>query len=262
MARPLRTEFAGALYHITARGNERRDIFFTDDDRSQFLDTLEEVREIQLALYAFCQMTNHYHLLIETAEANLCRGMQQLNGVYATGQSTPPPRGHLLQVRYTVFLVQKETYLLELARYIVLNPVRARMVPVAGDWVWSSYRATVGLRTAPRFLTTDWLLSAFGGARDVARKAFACFVAAGIRQPSPWVQLKNQIYLGSEQFVEEMQGRIDAQQPLQEIPAKRDVPLPANSLITPIGLHPEIVGLRRRTTAVPTAWGRSRRISA
>ena len=101
MARPLRIEFAGALYHVTARGNERRDIFFTDDDRSQFLDTLEEVREIQLALHAFCQMTNHYHLLIETAEANLCRGMQQLNGVYATGQSTPPPRGHLLQVRYT-----------------------------------------------------------------------------------------------------------------------------------------------------------------
>jgi len=227
MARPLRIEFAGALYHVTARGNERRDIFFADDDRRQFLDTLGEVcTRFNWRCHAFCQMTNHYHLLVETAEANLSRGMRQLNGVYTQQVNRRHRRvGHLFQGRFTGILVQRETYLLELARYIVLNPVRARMVPAAGDWLWSSYRATVGLAPTPPFLTTDWLLSAFGGERDVARKSFAHFVADGRGQTNPWTQLKNQIYLGSEQFVEAMQGRISARQPLQEIPAKQKRPV-------------------------------------
>ncbi len=227
MARPLRIEFAGALYHVTARGNERRDIFFSDDDRSQFLDTLGEVcARFNWRCHAFCQMTNHYHLLIETPEANLSRGMRQLNGVYTQQVNRRHRRvGHLFQGRFTGILVQRETYLLELARYIVLNPVRARVVAAAGDWAWSSYRATAGLVHRPPFLTTDWLLSVFGDERDVARKAFERFVADGSGRPSPWAQLKNQIYLGSEEFVEQMQRRIDARQPLDEIPAKQKRPV-------------------------------------
>jgi putative transposase len=227
MARPLRIEFAGALYHVTARGNERRSIFFSDDDRSRFLDTLGEVcARFNWRCHAFCQMTNHYHLLVETPEANLSRGMRQLNGVYTQYINRRHRRvGHLFQGRFTGILVQKEIYLLELARYIVLNPVRARMVPAAGKWLWSSYRATVGLAHRPEFLTTDCLLSAFGKERDLARRAFERFVADGSGQPSPWTQLKNQIYLGSEEFVEEMQGRIDAQQPLDEIPAEQKRPV-------------------------------------
>jgi REP element-mobilizing transposase RayT len=228
MARPLRIEFAGALYHVTARGNERRDIFFSDDDRSRFLDTLGKVcARFDWRCHAFCQMTNHYHLLVETAQANLSRGMRQLNGVYSQQVNHRYRRvGHLFQGRFSGILVQKENYLLELSRYIVLNPVRARMVAASEDWLWSSYRATVGLAPKPAFLTTDWLLSAFGKERVAAREAFACFVADGHGRPSPWAQLKSQIYLGSEEFVERMQRRIDAEQPLEEIPARQKRPVP------------------------------------
>ncbi len=171
-------------------------------------------------------MTNHYHLLVETPEANLSRGMRQLNGVYTQYINRRHRRvGHLFQGRFSGILVQKETYLLELARYIVLNPVRARMVPAAGEWPWSSYRPTVGLAYRPEFLTTDWLLTAFCNERDLARRAFERFVADGTGQPGPWARLKNQIYLGSERFVEEMQGRIDAKQPLDEIPATQKRPV-------------------------------------
>jgi putative transposase len=228
MARPLRIEFAGALYHVTARGNERRDIFFSDNDRSSFLSTLSDVcSRFNWRCHAYCQMTNHYHLLIETAEANLSRGMRQLNGVYTQHINRSRRRvGHLFQGRYTGILVERETYLLELARYIVLNPVRARMVTQAENWFWSSYRATAGLTAKPAFLTTDWLLSAFGEERLSAQNAFARFVASATATANPWVNLKNQIYLGSDQFVKRMQAQIDQHQSLEEIPAKQKRPVP------------------------------------
>ena len=228
MARPLRIEFAGALYHVTARGNERRDIFFSDEDRASFLSTLGDVcSRFNWRCHAYCQMTNHYHLLIETAEANLSRGMRQLNGVYTQYVNRGRRRvGHLFQGRYTGILVEKETYLLELARYIVLNPVRAHMVANAEHWAWSSYRATVGMAAKPAFLTTDWLLSAFGEMRLSAQNAFARFVASASASANPWLKLKNQIYLGSDQFVERMQAQIDQRQSLDEIPARQKRPVP------------------------------------
>ncbi len=223
MARPLRIEFAGALYHITARGNERRSIFFCDEDRLRFLGALDEVcARFNWRCHAYCQMTNHHHLLVETLDGNLSKGMRQLNGVYSQYINRTHSRvGHLFQGRYTGILVEKEAYLLELARYIVLNPVRACMVSQARDWVWSSYRATVGLTEAPAFLTTDWLLSAFGTERREARLRFERFVADGTGQPSPWQNLRNQIYLGSDRFVETMQQQIEDEQPLEEIPARQ-----------------------------------------
>lgn len=223
MARPLRIEFAGALYHVTARGNERRDIFFSDDDRLRFLSSLSEVcADFNWRCHAYCQMTNHYHLLVETLDANLSKGMRHLNGVYTQTINRRHRRvGHLFQGRFKGILVEKETYLLELARYIVLNPVRARMVAQARDWVWSSYRATVGLTLAPPFLTTDWLLSAFGAERTEARLRFECFVADGMEQSSLWQDLRHQIYMGSDRFVAEMQQRIRDDQRLDEIPAKQ-----------------------------------------
>lgn len=246
MARPLRIEFAGALYHLTARGNERRDIFFSESDRQRFLDTLGEVcARFNWRCHAFCQMTNHYHLLVETAEANLSRGMRQLNGVYTQYINHQHRRvGHLFQGRFTGILVQKETYLLELARYIVLNPVRARMVATAGDWAWSSYRATVGLAHRPPFLTTDWLLSSFGDQRDVATKAFERFVADGSGQPGAWGHLKNQIYLGSDEFVARMQRQIDTRQSLDEIPVRQKRPL-----AQPLGHYAERFASRDRAMA-------------
>jgi hypothetical protein len=124
----------------------------------------------------------------------------------------------VLQGRYKAILVQKDSYLLELARYIVLNPVRARMVKEAKDWPWSSYRATAGF-TLPEFcLTTDWILSSYGRTRKKAQQQYRTFVQQGKNQPSPWESLKNQIYLGNDDFVQDMQSKIDPEQSLNDIP--------------------------------------------
>ena len=126
--------------------------------------------------------------------------------------------GHLFQGRFKGILVQKETYLLELARHIVLNPVRTGLVADPKDWVWSSCRGTVGLERRPEFLTSDWLLAAFGDERQGAISAFVRFVAEGKERESLYKDLKGQIYQGSAHFVEEMQKRIRPDQPLREIP--------------------------------------------
>lgn len=157
MSRPLRIEFTGALYHATSRGDGREVIFLGDEDRYLFLDVLSEVvRGFNWAIHAYCLMDNHYHLLIETSEGNLSKGMRQLNGVYTQRFNRRHGRvGHVFQGRYKAILVQKESYLLELARYVVLNPVRARMVRTPDQWPWSSYRATAGLDPAPSWLMID-----------------------------------------------------------------------------------------------------------
>jgi len=171
-------------------------------------------------------MSNHYHFLVETPEANLSKGMRQLNGVYTQYVNRRHGRvGHLFQGRFKSILVDKEAYLLELARYIMLNPVRAGMVKDPEEWSWSSYRGTADLTEKADFLCTDWLLSAFGDKRRTATTAFARFVAEGKQAGSPWKDIKNQIYLGSDRFVEQMQQRIRDDQPLQEIPVRQRRPV-------------------------------------
>ena len=130
MSRPLRLEYPGALYHITSRGNERRPIYWEDSDYQLFLSLLGEVCEhFNWIIHTWCLMTNHYHLVVETREANLSEEMRRLNGVYSLKINRKYGRvGHLFQGRYKSILVDKEAYLLELSRYVVLNPVRARMV--------------------------------------------------------------------------------------------------------------------------------------
>lgn len=220
MARPLRIEFAGALYHITARGNARGDIFQDDTDRQRFLDLLTEVCELfHWHCHAWCLMGNHYHLLVETGSDTLSRGMRRLNGVYTQHYNRRHRRvGHLFQGRFTGILVEKESYLLELARYIVLNPVRARMVHEAGEWPWSSYRATAGLESPPPCLTRDWILQHFGDRLGTATRHYQQFVREGKNQPAPWEQLKNQVYLGSDAFMERVQQEIDPEQSLDDTP--------------------------------------------
>jgi len=136
MARPLRIEYEGALYHITTRGNARAAIFLADEDRNLFLKTLSEVPiRYGWICHAYCLMPNHYHLLVETPSPNLSRGMQLLNGIYTQEFNRQHKRsGHLFQGRFKAILVEKESHLLELARYIVLNPVRAGMVTSIDDW--------------------------------------------------------------------------------------------------------------------------------
>jgi hypothetical protein len=164
-------------------------------------------------------MDNHYHLLIETPEGNLSFGMRQLNGIYTQRFNRRHGRiGHVFQGRFKAILVERESYLLELCRYVVLNPVRAGMVANPVQYPWSSYPAMTGAAPTPEWLYTDWLLSQFASDRATARSRYAQFVSEGIDSASPWVALKGQVLLGTEAFVERLLPLIDKKGDLKEIP--------------------------------------------
>ena len=204
MARPLRVVYPGAVYHVTARGNERKAIARDDMDRRRFVATLSEIVEhYRVVCHAWVLMPNHYHLLLETPEANLSRAIRHLNGVYTQAFNRRHRRvGHLFQGRFKAILLEKDAHLLELGRYVVLNPVRAGLVRHLRAWSWSSYRATAGEEPAPTWLTVEWLLGQFARGREQARRAYRQFVKQGIKQPArPWEQVESQIYLGGEEFL-------------------------------------------------------------
>ncbi len=182
MVRPLRIEYLGAVYHVTALGNARMPVFEDDEDQANFLNLIEEtVDRFNWHCYAYCLMDNHYHLLVETIEANLSLGMRHINGVCTQQFNRRHNRvGHLFQGRFKSILVDRDACLLELCRYIVLNPVRAGMVERPEEYVWSSYRATAGLSHAPIFLALDWILSQFAPKKDEARIRYMEFVRVGI----------------------------------------------------------------------------------
>lgn len=220
MSRPIRIEYSGAIYHVTSRGNARSDIVLGDADREMFVETLASVVErFEWICHAWCLMNNHYHLLIETPKANLSRGMRQLNGVYTQKFNRSHRRvGHLFQGRYKAILVERNSYLLELCRYIVLNPVAAHMVDDVSAWRWSSYRATVGIESKPGWLTVAWVLGQFAQAAERARKHYRDFVAEGVGKGSVWGGLRHQVYLGSDAFVEQSIAEIKIEADLSEIP--------------------------------------------
>ena len=163
MARPLRLELAGGLYHVTSRGDRRENIYDNDGDREKWLENLGNTcRRFNWRCHAYCLMDNHYHIVIETAEANLSKGMRQLNGVYTQYYNRQHARvGHVFQGRYKGILVERDEYLLELARYVVLNPIRANMIKNIEDWKWSSYNAMTGKDVVQPWLEIDWILGQF-----------------------------------------------------------------------------------------------------
>ena len=220
MARPLRIEYAGAVYHITSRGNARKPIFRDDKDRDSFFEILTSVtKRYNWLCHAYCLMDNHYHLIIETPDANLSRGMRQLNGVYTqTYNRRHKKTGHIFQGRYKAILVDKDSYLLELCRYVVLNPLKAGIVERPDDWKWSSYISTAGIKKAPRYLTVDWILGQFGKDRGKAEKNYRDFVKAGINEDSPWKKLKGQVLLGSDEFIEKFKKLLSEKEEIKEIP--------------------------------------------
>jgi len=249
MARPIRIEFAGALYHVTSRGDRREAIYDDDVDRLQFLQVLGEVVEaFNWRCHAYCLMSNHYHLMVETPDGNLSKGMRQLNGVYTQWSNRRHRRsGHLLQGRFKAILVDAESYLLELARYVVLNPVRAGMVAHPAEWPWSSFPAMVGEVECPDWLTSDTLLAQFGHQRSEAADAYARFVAAGVGCESIWTHLNRQVFLGDNAFVERMQALAVAASEDLNIPHSQRRP-PAATLELIQQQHPD------RDAAMRAAW--------
>ncbi|MEC4890009.1 MAG: transposase [Nitrospira sp.] len=260
MARQLRLEYPGALYHLTARGNEQQSIFHDDTDRQHFLTLLgREILQQRWRCYAYCLMGNHYHLLLDTPEPNLSRGMRRLNGSYTQRFNWRHQRvGHLLQGRFKSIVVERESYLLELCRYVVLNPVRAGMVSTPEEWAWSSYGATAGVSTAPPWLNVASVLELFEADQARARQAYRQFVADGIGRPSPWSEITGQIFLGSPSFRERMAERLPKQRPANVPRAQTDPTrlVPDEILIrvaTVFGISPPAIIARTHREAYHTA---------
>jgi putative transposase len=253
MARPLRLELPGALHHVFNRGNERKNIFRSDEDRSDFLALLIAERErCNWIIHDYALMDNHFHLVIETPEGNLSKGMQRLEGTYAQRFNKRHDRcGHLFGGRFKSKLVEKESYLLELSRYVALNPVVAGMVDRPEDYAWSSYRAKAGYEPAPAWLDMSGL-DQFGSDRKAAEAEYRAFVAAKIGvEPTIWDNLVGQVYLGGPEFIDRVQEKIDQERRSTEHPrAQREVGRPSISAVMAavceaLELSPEEVRERR-----------------
>ena len=177
MARPVRIECEGAVYHVTARGNERSKIFFSRKDYARFKEYLGEAKEkYGFLLNAYVLMTNHYHLVVETPQKNLSRIMHYLNGSYTTYTNIKRKRsGHLFQGRYKAIVVDKENYLLELSRYLHLNPVRAKMVEKPEEYPYSSYTSFISA-SPESMVNVGAVLGMFSKSEKQARKLHQAFV--------------------------------------------------------------------------------------
>ena len=219
MARSLRIEFSGAVYHVTSRGNTKQNIYINDEDRQKFLLILTLVVErFHWICHSYCLMDNHYHLLLETPAPNLSAGMRQLNGIYTQAFNRNHHRvGHLLQGRFKAIVIEKQAHLLELSRYIVLNPVHAGMVQHPEDYPWSSYCATLGQTKVSDFFTVQWLLDNFSPQTTRAQQLYREFVDKN-EQPSPWSKLTGQIYLGSDTFIQQVKNQTSTNIDCKEIP--------------------------------------------
>jgi REP-associated tyrosine transposase len=213
MARALRTDFPGAVHHVTSRGNERRPIFCDDRDREAFLEFLgHAVKRFGWSVTAFVLMTNHFHLVIQTPEANLSRGMHWFNTAYVVWFNRRHERsGHLYGGRFKAFLVEKETYFLEVLRYVVLNPVRAKMVTRPEDYRWSSYRATAGLEAAPDWLDVQAALDPFAPDKDLAEAHYCDFVAQKIESNERlWDKITHGLFLGSARWAKAIRKQVES----------------------------------------------------
>lgn len=205
MARPLRIEYPGAFYHVMHRGNAGSDIFKSIRDRKKFLEYIgKAVERYGLKVHAYCLMTNHYHLLIETPHPNLSQAIKWINVGYVAYFNRKQRRsGHLFQGRFKAVVVDADEYLKHLSRYIHLNPVRARIVEHCKDYPWSSYPVFGGYEKAPEWLETDWLLSLFGQNREKAMERYREFVESiqneEIENPSK--DIVSGIILGGTEFI-------------------------------------------------------------
>ncbi len=227
MVRQLRIEYPGALYHVTSRGNDKKDIFRSIKDREKFLSYLSSASERHGALFhVYCLMSNHFHLMLETPLGNLSRIMKHINGSYTTYFNVKHKRaGHLLQGRYKAILVQADTYAAELSRYIHLNPVRAKMVPSPEEYQWSSCRRYLE-GTEPSWLSTSLVLGYFGTEVEDRRRNYRdyLFEAIGKESPDPLAGSVASTILGNDDFVRDIREKyLDGKEKDRELPALRDL---------------------------------------
>lgn len=215
MARPLRIQFPGAIYHITCRGNERREIFYEDEDKRIFLDVLKKSLEIyNVNLFAYVLMKNHFHFLLKTPKGNLSEFMRHFNISYTANFNRRHNRvGHLFQGRYKSFLIEEESYLLEVSRYLHLNPVRIKEIKGKSfkekmkyltQYKGSSLAGYIGLKGRKEFINYGFLLSQYGGDNGKGRKAYRDFMEEGLREKieSPFKEAVGQVILGRKEFIE------------------------------------------------------------
>lgn len=211
MARPLRIEYPNAFYHVTSRGNEQKDVFKSQRDREKFLEYLESAtNRYGAVIHAWCLMSNHYHLLLETPVGNLSQIMRHINGAYTTYFNIKRKRaGHLFQGRYKAILVEADEYAAELSRYIHLNPVRATMVARPEEYKWSSYKSYIGQDKAADWLKTDFIFGYFGGKAADAQSRYRKFVedSLGSEYYSPLKATVASTILGSAEFVRDISKR-------------------------------------------------------
>ena len=206
MARPLRIQLPGLSYHVHARGNGRMDIYLDDCDRRRFLALVADViPAFNIDCHAFCLMTNHYHLVVTTREANLSRAIHDLNGRYGQWWNRRHGRvGHVFQGRFGAKVVQAEVYLLTVCKYAVANPVRKQLVESAAEWPWSSYRASAGLEPVPPFLRPQalWRMLADGNF-DAGTLAYRKFIAGPDDDAERLLHLP---VIGDPEFVRRFEG--------------------------------------------------------
>lgn len=224
MARPLRIEYEGAVYHVTARGNEKRKVFFSRRDYGKFKEYLANaIEKFGFILHGYVLMTNHYHLIIETPEKNLSKIMHYVNSSYTTYTNIKRRRyGHLFQGRFKAIVVDKDSYLLELSRYLHLNPVRANMAVKPEDYPYSSY----GYFTAAagdKLVTTRTILEMISSNPDMAQEKYISFVesAMGEEIESPFKKVYGGIILGNVNFIKDVLGKIENDQLKKEETSNR-----------------------------------------
>lgn len=208
MPRPLRIQFPGAVYHVMNRGNGRQAIFEDAADARRFMALLEEIAApLGWRFHAYCLMTNHYHFVLHTPQPNLSAGMQALAARYTQDFNRRHGRdGQIFRGRFRAILVEGESYLVPLVRYVVLNPVLAGLAEDPAAWRWSSYRATAGAAPAPPLLDLDWMIGPYGATLPEAQRAWRAQIAECMAEPAKVraveALLKNRSILGSRDFAQ------------------------------------------------------------
>jgi REP element-mobilizing transposase RayT len=248
MGRPIRIEYPSALYHITSRGNERKSIFLEDGDRVKFLKILEDYHDrYGILIHSYILMENHYHLVLETPRGNLLKVMHGINSSYTGYFNRRYGRsGHLFQGRYKAILVEKDTYLLSLSRYVHLNSVRAGVVERAENYRWSSYPGYIGKEKESEWMEYAWVLSQFGKDKKRAKRRYHEYMEEGLKAKAntPWRDLHGQVILGGEGFIGRIKRMLKGKRLSQGIvERKRFVEHPSPMEV--VGVVSEVLGINQ-----------------